>query len=196
MLNITKNLTAAEQKNVGVRKNADGKYELYVKDPSEIDPTKASAGYQQLTDRIGNHDLKISFTLIGKGQSATAQSGQVFTQRALSKAGDAGGVTNYYGNGNLEIFVPEGGAPDGVKGLAASGKEVQIANPDYIIAAHELFGETYKYTPAGTRAGLQNNIVADSDAVIKIENEIRQFHGLPMRSGTDHGYIRDSVIIR
>jgi hypothetical protein len=50
---------------------------------------------------------------------------------------------------------------------------------------HELMGETLKY-----RAGdyyLQSNPILDSKRVISIENETRSAHGLPPRTGADHG---------
>lgn len=194
LLNITKNLTTNEQKNIGVRKNADGKYELYAKDPNKIDMNKASAGYKNLTTYINSKDVKINFNFIEKGESATGQDGTVYKHSALTKTGDAGGVNAYYGNGNIDVFVPEGGFPNGVKGLTASGKDVQIAMPDYILTAHELFAESFKYLPGNQH--LQNNIIDDSNAVIKIENEIRQFHGLPLRSGKDHGYLQEQMIVR
>lgn len=63
-----------------------------------------------------------------------------------------------------------------------------------MIAAHQLLGETFKLTPGNEH--LQNNIIDDSDKVIKIENEIREFHGLPLRSGKDHGYMREQMTVR
>jgi hypothetical protein len=50
---------------------------------------------------------------------------------------------------------------------------------------HEHLGETLKY-----HAGygyLHNNPTLDNRTVIKIENEIRQFHGMSPRTGADHG---------
>jgi hypothetical protein len=85
------------------------------------------------------------------------------------------------------------GSPSGVKGLTASGKEIGIAEPEGALVGHELFGETFKYLPGN--AGLRNDIVKDSDKVIQIENEIRDFLGLPHRSGTDHGYVRTTITV-
>jgi hypothetical protein len=64
------------------------------------------------------------------------------------------------------------------------------------MAAHELFAESYKYTPEGRRRGLdqEKNFVDDSNTVIGIENKYRDFHGLPHRSGTDHGYVHNPVV--
>jgi hypothetical protein len=50
---------------------------------------------------------------------------------------------------------------------------------------HELVGETLKY-----RAGnqhLRGNADLDNRTIIKIENEIRAFHGMSPRTGADHG---------
>jgi hypothetical protein len=125
----------------------------------------------------------------------------VYTQEALAAKGDAGGVTAYVknektGGYDAEIFVPEGGFSNGVMGLTKSGKDVSVAMPDYIITAHELFAETFKLTPGNEHLQRRENFIDDSDTTIKIENEIRQFHGLPLRSGKDHGYLRESVTIR
>lgn len=116
LLSITKNLTVVEQRNIGVRKNADGKQELYVKDPIKVNMDKASEGYKQLTNRIGNHDLKIGFTLIEKGGQATSNIlGQSISQQDLSTG--AGRVTVSEDGKNIEIFVAEGGHKYGVLGL-------------------------------------------------------------------------------
>ena len=72
-----------------------------------------------------------------------------------------------------------------MKVFGPSGGETAAAEPDYVTAAHELFGETLKY-----RAGhesLQNNPLQDSKTVIGVENDIRRFLGLPLRTGSDHG---------
>lgn len=200
LLNATATLkTTAEKKNIGYRLNANtGKYELFIKDPSKIDSNKASAGYKYLTQRIGDSSVKIDYTFLGKGQSVVASDGVTYTQKGL--ASDAGGVTIGGGNGNsVEVIVAEGGAPNGVKGLTKSGKDVQIAFPDSLVTAHELFGETLKYTPGNQ--GLQgqdaNTRARDSRAVIGIENEIRDSLGVPRRSGKDHdGTFETEVIIR
>lgn len=185
LYSITKNLTTSEQRNIGYRKNSQGKYELYVKDGSKIDGSKASVGYQELAGRIGNHDLQINFTLIPTGGSATDPNGNSLSHSLLSGPSGSGGVTYYTpGTGNADVFVAEGGKPTGVAGLTASGRDVGIAFPEYIISAHELFGETLKLMPGNT--WLKQNPVADSVAAVGIENQVRTFHGLPQRSGKDH----------
>jgi len=186
LLNATATLKDSEKRNIGIRKNADGKYELYVKDPSKIDTSKASPGYQYLTQRIGDHSIQVSYTLLGKGQSVVAGDGQTYSQKGL--AAGAGGVTIGLGGGKIEVIVAEGGVPNGVKGLTQSGKDVQIAFPDHLVTAHELFGETLKYTPGNQRLQGQDDATKaeDSRRVIAIENEIRDFLGVPRRSGKDH----------
>ena len=199
LLKITVNLSTAEQKNIGYRLNASGKYELYVKDPSKTDMSKASAGYKYLTNLIGNHDLNVNFTLIGKGGSAPISFGGIqgrVTHQELVKNWGGGLVSPDESGKNLDVYAAEGGYPKGVIGLTKSGKETTIAEPDFMITAHELLGETYKYTPEGTKAGLQENVVNDSNKVIDIENEIRQFHGLPMRSYRGHIDLGEPVQVR
>jgi hypothetical protein len=182
---ITSAIRTAEQRNIAYRKNAQGKYELFVRNPSRIDPSKASEGYQQLTNRISNTNLHINFTLIPTGGSAIDSTGTPLSHSLLSGPTGSGGVMDYVpGTGNADIFVAEGGKPTGIAGLTASGRDVGIGFPDYIIAAHELFGETLKLTPGHTY--LQQDRVADSVMAVAIENKIRAFHGLPMRSGKDH----------
>ena len=182
---ITKNLTAQEQRNIGYRKNAGGKYELYVKNPGKIDKEKAFEGYQQLSDRIANDSLQLNVTLVPIGGSVSDPDGNILSHSVLAGAGGSGGVTYYQpGTGLADIFVAEGGKPTGVAGLTASGRDVGIAFPEYIITAHELFGETIKLTPGNTY--LQQDVVADSVSAVELENKIRSFHGLPQRSGKDH----------
>jgi RHS repeat-associated protein len=198
---ITKNLTAKEARNVGYRKNKNGDYEVYIKDASKINSQNASQGYKDLTDRVNNKDLKLNYTLLEKGKSTTVEingQNQTVTHKALSgQAGaDAGGFVAPQSDGSFAVVVAEGGYKPGVKGLTKSGKEVGVAFQEHIVTAHELFAETYKYTPAGIQQGLQNDVVKDSNKVIEIENEYRKFHGLPQRSGTDHGYIQAEVEIK
>lgn len=139
----------------------------------------------------------ICLAFLSKGQSVVASDGQTYAQKGL--ASDAGGVTIGGGNGNgVEVIVAEGGVPNGVKGLTKSGKDVQIAFPDYLVTAHELFGETLKYTPGnqGLQGDDPDTRARDSRAVIGIENEIRDSLGVPRRSGKDHnGTFETDVII-
>ncbi|MCZ2075081.1 MAG: RHS repeat-associated core domain-containing protein, partial [Bryobacterales bacterium] len=185
LYSITKNLSTREQRNIGYRQNAQGKYELYIKDASKINLSKVSEGYQQLANRIGNHDLQINFTLVPTGGAVMDPNGNSLSHSTLSGWNGSGGVTYYPpGTGNADVFVAEGGKPTGVAGLTASGRDVGIAFLEYIITAHELFGETLKLTPGNT--WLQQNPVQDSVADVEVENKVRTFHGLPQRSGKDH----------
>jgi RHS repeat-associated protein len=198
LLNATTTLKDSEKKNIGYRLNdKTGKYELFVKDAGKINMNKASAGYKYLTQRIGDSSVKIDYTLLGKGQSVVASDGETYSQKGL--ANGAGGVTIGDASGNIQVIVAEGGVPNGVKGLTKSGNDVQIAFPDYLVTAHELFGETLKYTPGnqGLQAQDANTRASDSRAVIGIENEIRDSLGVPRRSGKDHdGTFETEVIIR
>ncbi len=163
LLSITKNLKVREQKNVGVRKNDDGKYEIYIKDPSKISRDKASDGYKYLTDRVNNKDLKIDFTLIQKGGSEPLELNGTQRLKHSELAKDQGGITISYGSGNISVYVAEGGRVGGVIGLTESGKETPIEFPEHIVTAHELFGETQQYVEGYEH--LQDNLL-DNNKVI------------------------------
>jgi len=83
-------------------------------------------------------------------------------------------------------LVSQGDIPGGVQVFCCNGRAVyQGREPDLVTMYHELIAETLKY-----RAGhgyLRQNPVLDSKTVIKIENEIRRFHGMIPRTGADHG---------
>jgi RHS repeat-associated protein len=187
---ILVNTTDAEKKNIRYRRNANGKFELYVKDPSKIDLSKASAGYKKLVDRINNHDLKIGVSYVRQGGSASLEpmgmQGTISHREVMN--GHGGGVTITMDESNIGVYIAEGAGKSGVIGLTASGKETPIAQFEHIVMAHELFGETLKYTPEGRRAGLNQDAhrIDDSNKVIDIENEVRTFHGLPKRSYNGH----------
>jgi hypothetical protein len=57
-----------------------------------------------------------------------------------------------------------------------------------MVAAHELFGEVERGMPG-------NEHLLEDWVAIEIENEIREFHGLPLRSGKDHGYLQEEVTV-
>ena len=58
--------------------------------------------------------------------------------------------------------------------------------PDFMVAGHELFGETFQYLTGNSR--LQENPNHENDRmIIKIDNELRDFFPLPHRDGRDHG---------
>jgi len=201
LLSITANMTAREAKNVGVRWNKDThKYEGYVKNPSKIDLGNASQGYKDFSDRVNNHDLKLNYAFLGKGDSVTMEINGVqtkVTQNTLRAGGsDSAAFLAPQSDGSFTAVVAEGGLNQSVLGLTPSGREVPVIQPDFIMAVHELFAETYKYTPAGIKEGLNNEerVIDDSNKVIEIENKYRDFHGLPHRSGTDHGYIHAGTV--
>ncbi len=178
---ITKNLTVPEQRNIAYRKDANGKYQLYIKDASKIDSSKASAGYKYLTNLINDHSVQANYGLVGGGLSATMSDGT-----RVSSYGQ-GGVTFGCQGCQIDVIVQHGNYAPGVKAFTASGRETTVEQPDFITTAHELFGETYKYT-AGHH-NLQMDPVRDGKTAIDIENQIRAFHGLPLRTGSDHGNI-------
>jgi len=181
---LTRNMTTAEQKNIGYRQNKAGKYEMYVKDPSKINMDEASEGYRQLAGRIGNHDLHENVSMVPAGGQVQAPDG-LLAHSTLIAPGGSGGITYYTpGQGNADVFFAEGGLPGGVAGLTQSGKDVGIAMPEDVLAAHEALAETLKLMP--NYKWLQNNPLQDSIEVINMENLIRDFHGLPHRSGKGH----------
>lgn len=90
------------------------------------------------------------------------------------------------GSKNVSVIVTQGDYPGGVEVWCCGGKGVYRGRaPDFVNAYHELVGETLKY-----RAGyeyLRKNPTLDSNTVIKIENDIRDFHQMPHRTGSGHG---------
>jgi RHS repeat-associated protein len=182
LYSITKNLRVNEQRNIAYRRNKDGGYGMYVKDPTRIDLSTASEGYRQLFARITDHRVHVNYTTIPQGGKVQGPDGRPIFHSVLAQNG---GMTSVLaGTGDADVFVAEGGGPAGVAGLTASGRDVGIAFPEYIVAAHELFGETIKVMPGSQN--LQEDRVRDSIEAIDMENRIRDFHGLPRRSGKDH----------
>ena len=90
------------------------------------------------------------------------------------------------GNKHVSVLVSQGDVPGGTEVWCCGGKGVyQGWQPDFVTMYHELVGETLKY-----RAGygyLRKDPTLDNRTVIKIENEIRLFHGMSPRTGGDHG---------
>ena len=84
------------------------------------------------------------------------------------------------------VVVPEGDGPS-VKGLDGQ----MVINPDYIVMGHELLGETFKLMPGNQN--LLNDSNADSQSVVDFDNLLRRMHGLPLRSGEDHGPFKATV---
>ena len=202
---ITVNLRVVEQRNIRYRKMEDDTYKIDLRDPNKIDPEKASPGYRYLSQLVQDEGLEIDYVVVEEEKSYTARDYQSYSHRDLAGIGPAeggtigGGLNIYLGqdaSGNLEIdvLVPEGGYVPGVWGLTESGKDVPIEFHENIIGAHELLGETYKYTRG--KESLQQDKYADSDKVIEIENEIRKFHGLPLRSGKGHGFVSETITVK
>ena len=186
LLSITPNLTTTEQKNIGYRKNASDEYEVYVKDAKAIDPEKSSPAYRYLSGLINDHSISINYGFLSPGHPATDFNGREASVESM-RLDDyfGGGVTASKGNGIVDVFVQKHSSPLSVKGLTRSGRDIAIMQTDNIIVAHELFGETFQYR-SGNQYLLTNETMRNQ-TIIKIENEIRQFLGLPLRSGKDHG---------
>ena len=178
---ITKNMRSKEAANVGIRQGKDGSYEAYIIDKNAIGKG-ASAGCKQFAGLINDHSIVADVGVIGGGLTATFK--------------DLGPVSSYSehsavmepdpGSKHVSVLVTQGDVPGGTQVWCAGGKGVcQGRQPDFVTMHHELLGETLKY-----RLGyghLRNNPVLDSKTAIKIENEIRQFHGMSPRTGADHG---------
>jgi hypothetical protein len=140
-----------------------------------------------LTNLIGDKDLKVNYGLLSPGHDATTAAGTSATIASAGLGALGGGATAFFGGGLVDVLLQQGGFARGVAGLTASGRDVGIAQPDFLVTAHELFGETFKYTRGKTHLQHLQYFIDDNRNVIRIENEIRQFHGLPIRSGKDHG---------
>jgi len=185
---ITKNLSAQEAANIGIRQKKDGSYEGYVIDTRAIGKG-ASAEYTKLTGLIGDHSIVAEVGLIGGGLSATFSRGMLAGAPPVSQfssLGSEGGFTFQPVGKDVNILVTQGSVPGGVQVWCCNGKGVyQGVEPDWMTMWHELVGETLKY-----RAGheyLQHNPDLDSRTVIKIENEDRADHDMNPRTGADHG---------
>ncbi|MCX6621568.1 MAG: RHS repeat-associated core domain-containing protein [Acidobacteria bacterium] len=178
---ITKNLKASEAANIGMRQKKDGSYETYVIDGKAIGKG-ASDGYKQLTGLINDHSIVADVGVIGGGLTATFSD--------LGKISSYSGYDSVFapapGSNHVSVLVTQGDLPGGTQVLCCNGKGVYHGvQPDFVTMWHELMGETLKY-----RAGHQNllnNPTLDSRTIIKIENEIRAFHGMNPRTGADHG---------
>ncbi len=177
---ITKNLKANEAANIAMRQKKDGSYEAYVIDPKAVGKD-ASKGYQRLVGLINDHSIVADVGLVGGGFTATFR--DLGTVSSFSRS-DA--VMLPTAGNHVSVLVTQGDLPGGVQVWCCDGKAVyQGREPDFVSMYHELVGETLKY-----RAGygyLRKDPALDSRTVIKIENEIRQFHGMNPRTGADHG---------
>jgi hypothetical protein len=198
---ITPTLTVEEQRNVHYARTEDGRYQLKLRNPDAIDVEDASPGYGYLKQRIEEPDLDIEYVVVEEKRSYVTRSNETVSHavqsgRVEGKAGDlSGGLTVEVAPGVVDVVVPEGGHVQGVLGLSESGEKFYVEQPDYLIGPHELYGEVERFTPDNRdKVGPLAKIEADEKA-IEIENEIRAFHGEPLRSGLDHGYFQDSTVV-
>ena len=177
---ITANLTVSEQKNVHYARMSDGRYKLQLRDNNAITPAAASPAYRYLQNRINDHSLGISYTLVKVG----LETGQ--TTIHTDRSGAA--------TGRIDVVVPEDGGR-GVMARTPSGREVAVDQPAHILAAHELLGETEGVVPGAIYGPAGRD--AWGPVAIGIENEIRQWHGLPERTGSDHaGFLSETITVR
>ncbi len=183
---ITKNLTANEAANIGIRQKKNGAYEAYVINKKAVGKG-ASSGYKELTGLINDHSIVADVGVIGGGLTATFKAGALAGVGPISSWSHHSSVFSpTQGSKHVNVLVTQGDLPGGTQVWCCNGKAVyQGVQPDFVTMWHELVGETLKY-----RAGHQNllrNSDLDNRTVIKIENEIRAFHGMNQRTGADHG---------
>jgi hypothetical protein len=198
---ITPNLTVEEQRNVHYAQNEDGRYQLKLRDPAAIDVENSSPGYRYLKQRVEEPALDINYVVIEEEGSYTTRSNETVSHdvqsgRVEGEPGDlSGGLTIEVAPGVVDVVVPEGGQVKGVLGQSESGEKFYVEQPDYLIGAHELFGEVERFTPENRRRSDGLAKFEFDDKAIEIENEVRAFHGAPLRSGQDHGYYQETVIV-
>jgi len=92
------------------------------------------------------------------------------------------------GSRHVSVIATQGDLPGGVQvrsQVAGQAFIYQGRQPDFVTMYHELVGGTLKYRAGQSQ--LRSDSATDNQTVIKIENEIRQFHGMSPRTGTDHG---------
>jgi len=181
----TKNMSAQEAANIGIRTTKGGAYEAYVIDTNAIG-SGASKQYSQMVGLINDHSIVAEVGLVGGGLTATFQQGGMAQFGKISSWSGGDGVFAAPGTNHVDVLATLGNLPGGTQVCCdASGHPYQGVQPDFISMWHELMGETLKYRAGETY--LQNNPALDSRRVIAIENETRQAHGLPPRTGADHG---------
>jgi hypothetical protein len=165
--------------NFAMRLGASG-YEIYVVDESAIDFQSATYAYSALFDLVQDRSFTARIGLVGQGLSATfaGSLGRVSGTTTIS------GVFPTERPGVFDVMVQNGGVPSGVKVRGPRGDEVTGWEPDFIVMAHELLGETLS-ARFPERLPLGSDIAAR--IAIIVENQIRAYHGLPPRTGTDHG---------
>lgn len=180
---VTQHLTGKERANVGVRRTGDGGYQVYLKDAQAIGGKDASAGYGRLSGLINDSSRDFRFAYLTPGHGATEMTGKAINVGALSDWG--GGATINRGGRAVDVFVQQSTSPQWT--TSTMGGHPSLApTPDYMIAGHELFGETFQYLRGNSRYQENNNHVNDR-MIIKIDNELRDFIPLPHRDGRDHG---------
>jgi hypothetical protein len=177
-------MTEKEAANIGARQNKNGKWEVYVKDGKAISSKNASVGYKNITGLISDHSIVANVGLIGGSSGLTATFPDL--GKVSSWSGGSMVMQPPPGSKDVSVVVTQGDHPGGVQVFCCNGHGVyQGVAPDFVNMYHELVGETLKY-----RVGyesLQNDPARDSRTVIKIENEIRDFHHMNPRTGADHG---------
>lgn len=178
---VTKNMRANEAANIGMRQRKDGSYEAYVIDQKAIGKD-ASAGYKSVAGLIGDHRIVADVGVVVGGLTATFKDlGQVSSYSQQSSV-----VEPAPGSRHVSVLVTQGDFPGGTQVWCCGGKAVyQGWQPDFVTMYHELVGETLKYQEG--HGNLRQDGTLDNRTVIKIENEIRQFHGMNPRTGADHG---------
>ena len=99
-----------------------------------------------------------------------------------------------YGGGYVDEPVVNGNGPgsnsvlsrilrSANKGTVQGTNGVQVANPNYSILFHEIFGHFIYHTI--------NNSCTQNQETINYENKVRALRGLPLRSGKDHPADKD-----
>jgi len=180
---VTQHLTAKERANVGVRQTADGRYQVYLKDAKAIAGKDASAGYSRLSGVIGDSSRDFRFAYLTAGHGATEMTGKPIGVGALKDFG--GGATINRGGRAVDVFVEQSSSPQWTT-ATMGGRPSLAPTPDFMIAGHELFGETFQYLRGNARYQ-ENRNGANDRMIIKIDNELRDFFPLPHRDGRDHG---------
>jgi RHS repeat-associated protein len=186
LADATANLNAKEAANIGIRGTKDGGYEAYVIDKGAIGKG-ASTQYKQLVNLINDHSIVAEVGLIGGGLSATFQHGSMAAFGSISSySGQDSVFAPNPGSKYVDALVTQGNLPGGTQVCCNSdGHAYQGVQPEFMTMWHELMGETMKY-----RAGYEMLLATkpfDSDVVIATENYSRAAHGMPQRTGADHG---------
>jgi hypothetical protein len=176
-------MTSEEAANFGIRINENREYEVFIRDDSAIAEASASAAYGYLSGLVNDDSISAGVGVLGQGFTVDSRALGI---EVRSMSGAFAPPITLLGQGKDVDVLVRMGSRTAVKVLDANGREVDGTVPDYVAMAHELFGETRKYR-AGNEA-LRQATRADDVMVIAIENQIRAFHRLPLRSGSDHWF--------